>query len=254
MLDLSPDSILTGAVQQIFPAFVLALVAAALHVTTGIPSRLHVGKAAGALVAAVLGALCWWPVNVAWTHLRSASAPSANIRSGNADSRSETPPPAAPGRSVRVKRPEFDVSCSSEQTRTSHTQRRSHPCEFAVDGDPTTAWQEDVDGCGDGSWIQLRFRQPIAIDRISFTTGFDKTDWQLGDLFAKNCHVAAYHLEIDGNVQQTKPVGPSERRAEGVVGKVAAQLRIVVDRTYPGTFPKEVDLAITELSVWKLEP
>lgn len=64
----------------------------------------------------------------------------------------------------------------------------------AIDGDPTTAWNEGADGHGEGEHLRLQFAEPVWVRRLVLRNGYQKD----GRTYFDNSRVDRLLVRLDG--------------------------------------------------------
>lgn len=131
--------------------------------------------------------------------------------------------------------------------------RNQHAPERAFDGDPTTAWNENERGPGDGAWIAATFASPVTVRRLRLSTGYDANSPRHGDLFVLNSHLRRVRVTFDGGRAIERDVAESQRQL--VLGDLdieARTIRIEALSVWPGS--QWADLCISEVTVEGVAP
>lgn len=126
--------------------------------------------------------------------------------------------------------------------------RNQHAPERAFDGDPSTAWNENERGPGDGSWIAATFAGPVTVRRLRITTGYDASSPRHGDLFPLNSHLRRVRVTFDGGRATERDVAEGQR--ELVLDNLSVRARTVrIDAltVWPGA--RWADLCISEVAI-----
>ena len=98
------------------------------------------------------------------------------------------------------------------------------------DGDPTTAWR--VDGPGRGSYLVLRFGEPVRVDRIGIIPGYAKTDPCDGtDRFFENRIVTRVRYGFDSGDSVIQDLALNPQLQFRQVDVVTTEIRIEIVRT-----------------------
>ena len=132
----------------------------------------------------------------------------------------------------------------------------SYGPEHLVDGDPTTAWCEGVEGSGVGSWVELRFQgTPKGTLNLATIPGYAKSErhWAMNGRAAELVVSAC-----DGGAAAAVPLGAAERGVPMVhpfgnhplSATVAADpcVRVEVSDVTPGRTYE--DTCLSELVLW----
>jgi len=126
--------------------------------------------------------------------------------------------------------------------------RNQHAPERAFDGDPSTAWNENERGPGDGSWIAATFTSPVTVRRLRITTGYDSNSPRHGDLFPLNSHLRRVRVTFDGGRAIERDVAEGQRQLVLDNLNVRARtVRIDALAVWPGT--RWADLCISEVAI-----
>lgn len=127
-------------------------------------------------------------------------------------------------------------------------QENYHP-NYAVDGDPQTAWVEGVEGNGTGEWIRLPVTEleSTSAVRLRIQSGYQKSK----NLFRANARPKTITVELSPS-KTTKQFELKDARGwqEFTLGQPAGPLRAVtirVDAVYAGTRYKDTCLSDLEL-------
>ena len=100
----------------------------------------------------------------------------------------------------------------------------------AGDGDPTTAWR--VEGSGRGSYLVLRFGEPVRVDRIGIIPGYAKTDPCDGmDRFFENRIVRRVRYSFDSGDSVIQDLAPEPQLQFRQVDVATTEIRIEIVRT-----------------------
>ena len=110
--------------------------------------------------------------------------------------------------------------------------------ENTLDGDPTTAWNDNVEGPGIGQTLTFRFADRVRLARIKLLNGYQKPP----DLFARNARIERLHLVTD---TKTAAVTLDDSEVWQTVRLRArtASVTLRIDSVYPGTSFSDVGLS-----------
>ena len=123
-----------------------------------------------------------------------------------------------------------------------------HPPQHAFDGNPKTAWNEDVRGPGRGEWLQAEFAEARHIARIRIATGYDSVSPRFGDLFSANAHIKRVSVWVDGVRVATRDVEADERSVDlDALDVTGRRVRVVADEVWPGA--RWQDLSVNEIEI-----
>jgi len=113
-----------------------------------------------------------------------------------------------------------------------------------LDGNLSTAWNEDAPGKGEGEWISYAFTSPIRLGRIDITNGYTKSN----DVYAWNARVREMIVVTDqGEFTFTLADTQSPQMLIADFGETGSVTLKIVS-VYPGT--KYEDCAITDVQFW----
>lgn len=246
-------------------------VASSFIATTAPSSRPSVGRHYAVPLALTLATLVAGGVWVASRRSSSpAAAPSATSRATPTTPPATPPPtparpspaplPATPPTRAPVATPVHSARTFErlQPTRFAASsfisnRRNQHAPARAFDGDPTTAWNENEPGPGDGSWIEATFPAAVLVERIQITTGWDSRSARHGDLFPLNSHLRRVRVSFDGGHRVERDIGEDERLLVLENLHVRARtIRIDALSVWPGTH--WADLCVSEVVVEGTSP
>lgn len=120
----------------------------------------------------------------------------------------------------------------------------------AIDGDPTTAWNEGADGHGEGEQLRLQFAEPVWVRRLVIRNGYQKDgrtyyDNSRADRLLVHLDGTAYVVDLHDQPGEQAVTLPEPVRARSVTLEV-------VEAVPGGSYD---DLAISEVRVqgWRAE-
>lgn len=207
----------------------------------------HVGASVAAWAASV--AL----LGVVWAgQARPLSDSSAeglgNAPSGETAETSAPHTPPAPT-STATSPPRGDRLTPVRVAASSYYRRRGegHPPEHAFDGNIRTAWNDGVEGSGQGQWIEAGFGGARRFRRVRFSTGYDHVSPRHGDLFYLNAHMSQASIQVDGREVARVSVGFDQRSVVVDLEATGTSLRIVAASVFAGGHWQDVCVSEVEI-------
>lgn len=211
------------------------------------PWHVAVSLTAWAASVALLGAV--WSLRARPLWASTADLGGTIPAEGTGEAPTPTVPQLTPTTSPATSPPRGDRLVPVRVAASSFMQRRGdhHPPEHAFDGNDRTAWNDGVEGSGQGQWIEARFDGAQRFRRARFSTGFDHVSARLGDLFYLNAHMSQAAIEVDGREVARVPVGFDQRRVVVDLEVTGASLRIVAADVFAGS--RWQDVCVSEVEV-----
>lgn len=126
----------------------------------------------------------------------------------------------------------------------------SYEPRFAIDSSRSTSWVEGAQGAGVGEWLLLTFPQPIAVEYIDFSIGYDSSDTifrannrikRVTIVFSDGTRLPARFADRRG-LQRVSLLNTLNQRIE------TSSLQIVIEEVYPGL--RYDDTPLAEIEVW----
>jgi hypothetical protein len=196
----------------------------------------------GLLVIAGVVVVCWRSTerepaaNVAAAGLSTAASGIRNDPGPLATPPAETSPPPIPSAPTSGSPRRGDRLTPIQVAASSYYRRRGegHPPEHAFDGNIRTAWNDGVEGSGQGQWIEATFDGARRFRRVHFSTGYDHVSPRHGDLFYLNAHMSQASIEIDRREILRVSVGFDQRSAVVDLEATGTSLRIVATNVFAG--------------------
>ena len=125
-----------------------------------------------------------------------------------------------------------------------------HPPEHVNDKDGSTAWNDKAGGSGEGSWLEIVFKEAVSIHHVTISNGYQKVSKTTGkDLFFQNSRLKKVVILADGRELEQYDIKEDTRTVEIVMPTNTTQkIRIVAKEVWPGT--KWKDLCISEIAFY----
>lgn len=102
-----------------------------------------------------------------------------------------------------------------------------------LDGDPATAWAEDVAGLGIGERLAFSFPRPVDLVGLTIRSGWQRPGRTC--LYQKNGRPAAITLLLSDGTQQQHRLADVQGDQSVIVGALTSSVVIVIDGVYAGT-------------------
>lgn len=125
------------------------------------------------------------------------------------------------------------------------TSTNSYRATNLVDGDLATAWNEGVEGPGEGEWVRFDFSQELVLARIEIANGYQKDD----DRFLGNPRVKSMKLEYsNGSVQLVDLLDAEDLQTVIPIRQEVEWVKFVIVSVYPGY--EWEDTALSEVRIY----
>jgi hypothetical protein len=223
----APGVLVTEGALALVQVFALAALPARVRAAPGRTSPLLI--AASAVVAATVAAALALTVVVPVGDGGRGTAPSPLVPSSGRPAPQATARPLTPA--------SVSATCTSPPGQDSAGNRFDYRAEYAVDGDPGSAWRCDGDGVGQS--LRLDLGAPRTLTRIDVVPGFAKTDPVDGsDRYAQCRRLAVVRFDFDDtSVQQTFDTDPLHRDAQTLrlPGVSTRHVTMTILASVPGT-------------------
>ena len=168
------------------------------------------------------------------------------------DDQSEAVLPAEPDRSEAALTV-VSASCEREPAVDSAFNRVEYKAEFAVNGDPETAWQCRGDGVGET--LVLDLGGTFAVSAVGLIPGYTKVDPHDGtDWYPLNRRLTEvrWHLDDDSTVEQVLDPDPALRDVQMVElddPVEATTLTLEIVSSVPGSSEAHPNIAVSEIHI-----
>lgn len=144
------------------------------------------------------------------------------------------------------------VNSKIAEVKASSAYEKKHPAQDAFDGQCTTAWNAPYQKSSP-PWLEVRLDEPVLLEDIVLTAGWQRINAKGEDLFSANMQVRKATLLLDDKVQRTVEAKQGRRviQFKGL-GVSAQKVRIQFDEMWNGT--RWSDIAVSEVEIWGLAP
>ena len=121
-----------------------------------------------------------------------------------------------------------------------------------LDGDPTTAWAEGVEGYGVGEWISLTFDNPIRLSKLKIWNGYQKIkNDRFGDRYTGNPRPERIRVTTDHESLNVTLFDIKAPQDIALVGRETRTVRVEIRSVYQG-HKNWFDTAICEVEVFHM--